>query len=179
LNRRLGYAFAGVAGLAVAYYAIPPLVAIGSLGELCPYSPLGINMCPRSASAPTHVGKLPPGVRTTFEPTEGTLCKKAGIRYAGTTTAGAEVCFTLSSDRRKWTEIGFRFTRASRCPVPSGNGFTTGDSYYDGPVRLTEPGRIVTAGFTATIRAARAAGVVGDPKVCGSKTFRWTALRVQ
>jgi hypothetical protein len=179
MNRRVGYGLAVVAGLAVVYYAIPPLVAITSLGEICPYSPLGTNMCPRSASTTTHIGKLPPGVRTTFEPAGATLCRKSGIRYAGTTTAGAEVCFTLSSDRLKWTEVGFRFTRASRCPVPSGNGFTTGDSYYEGPEPLTEPGRIVIAGFTATIHAARAEGVVGDSKVCGSKTFRWTALRVQ
>jgi hypothetical protein len=35
-----------------------------------------------------------------------TLCKRAGIRYVGKTAQGAEVCFTLTRDRRALVESG-------------------------------------------------------------------------
>jgi hypothetical protein len=107
----------------------------------------------------------------------GKLCKKPGIRYAGTTAQGAEVCFTLTPDRSKWVEIGFRFVRASGCGHGTGTTYSTGKTYYEGPDALTGPGRISVPGFTGTIRSARASGVLEDSEICGSKTFRWSASR--
>ena len=49
--------------------------------------------------------------------------------------------------------------------------------YYEGQEALTGPGRFTIPGFTATIRGARATGVLEDSKVCGIKTFKWTARR--
>src|SRR5439155_13850346 len=102
------------------------------------------------------------------------LCKKPGIRYAGTTAEGAEVCFTLTLDRSKWVEIGFRFVPASGCPH-----MTTGEKYDESGDLLTgRRGRITAPGFTATIRGARASGVLEESKICGGKTFKWSARRV-
>jgi hypothetical protein len=170
MARRVGYGIAVVVGLVGAYYVMPLFVAIISLGEICPYSPAGTNICARSSSAPTRVAL--PGLPTSFEPTEAKLCKRSGIRYTGTTAEGAKVCFTLSPDRSKWVEIGFKFARASACPHDA-----TGEKYYVGSDRLTGPGQIAVAGFTATIRGARASGTLEDSDICGSKTFKWTARR--
>jgi TolB protein len=104
----------------------------------------------------------------------GKLCTKTGIRYTGTTPEGAEVCFTLTPDRSKWIEIGFRFVRASGCPHTTGT--TTGKTYYDGPVPFSHE-RITIPGFTAFIRRARASGTLKDSEVCRSKTFKWNARR--
>jgi hypothetical protein len=110
-----------------------------------------------------------------LSPREGTLCKKSGTRYAGATAEGAEVCFTLTTDRSMWVEIGFRFVPASRCPHTTGTG--TGKTYYEGRDPLTGPGRIVVPGFTATIHGARASGVLADSETCKGKTFKWSARR--
>jgi hypothetical protein len=123
----------------------------------------------RSQSAPTSSGRLP-APRTSPEPVAVKLCKKPGIRYAGTTAEGSAVCFTLSSDRSKWLEIGFRFDPA--------NCLGTGEKYYVGPNPLISPGRITVTGFTATIRGARASGVLEESFACRGKTFKWTAHRV-
>jgi hypothetical protein len=120
-------------------------------------------------STPTAAGR-PPAVPPPSSAAVK-LCKKAGIRYAGTTAQGAEVCFTLTPDRSKWVEIGFRFVRASGCP------HTTGKTYYEGRDPLTDPGRIAIPGFTATIRGTRASGVLKDSRVCGSRAFKWSARR--
>jgi hypothetical protein len=138
MNRKVRYGGIGiglVVVLLVAYYAIPVGLVIVSLGEICPYSPSGIDLCSRSARAP--------------------------------------VCFTLTRDRSKWVEIGFRFVRASRCPTTTGT--TTGQTYYQGREPIAAPGRIVARGFTATISGARASGVLTDPQVCGNRMFKWTA----
>jgi hypothetical protein len=124
-------------------------------------------------STPTTAGSPPAVPRPS--PAAGNLCKKRGIRYAGTTPEGAEVCFTLTPDRSKWIEIGFRFVRASGCPHTTGT--TTGKTYYEGQDPLTRHGRITIPGFNATIRGARASGTLKDPEVCGSKTFKWSARR--
>ena len=124
-------------------------------------------------STPTATGRRPPVARP---PTKaGKLCKKPGIRYAGATAPGAEVCFTLTTDRSNWVEIGFRFVAASRCAHPTGT--RTGKTYYGGREPLAGPGRIVVPGFTATIHGARASGVLKDSGVCGNKVFRWSARR--
>lgn len=173
-DRRVRYGIGILLLLLPAYYVIPIVVAIISLGEICLYSPSGINLCGGSASTPTKAGRPPvpsPG------PVEGKLCKEPGIRYAGTTDEGAEVCFTLTSDRSKWVEIGFAFVRASGCPHKKGETYTTGKTYYEGREPLTGPGRISASGFTATIRGARASGVLEDSEICGSKTFKWSARR--
>lgn len=108
------------------------------------------------------------------EPESAPLCKKPGIRYLGSTYVGAEVCFTLTRDRSKWVEIGYKFVRASGCP-----GGRTGRSYVEGsPEPLLDSARIRAPGFTATLHGARASGVLGEPDVCGSKSFAWTAQRV-
>src|SRR5206468_199907 len=106
-------------------------------------------------------------------PKAGELCKKPGIRYAGKTAEGAEVCFTLTPDGSKWVEIGFKFVRASGCPDS-----TTGRTHYEGREPLAGPGRLTTDGFTATIRRTRASGVLEDSEVCAGKRFKWSARRV-
>src|SRR2546427_3962644 len=117
MHRRFGNGVALVAGLLMVYYGLPVLLAIISLGEICPYSPSGTNLCGRSPSgrtqqpsAPTKQGQPSP------EPVAVKLCKQPGIRYSGTTIEGAEVCFTLTASLREWIEIGFKFVPASRCP---------------------------------------------------------------
>ena len=124
----------------------------------------------RSASAPTSSGP-PPAPSTSPEPVAAELCKQPGIRYAGATAEGTEVCFTLTSDRSKWVEIGFRFDRASGC-------LGTGEKYYAGPIPLASPGQINERDFAATIRGARASGVLKESVVCKGKTFQWTAHRL-
>ena len=104
-------------------------LAIISLGEICAYSPLGTGLCVRST--PTKPDQQPASA-------VGNLCKESGIRYDGMTAEGAQVCFTLTPDRSKWVEIGFRFVRASGCPT----GTTSGRTYYEGSELLTVPGRI-------------------------------------
>jgi hypothetical protein len=176
MKRRVQYGAAAVAGLLAAYYATPFLLIIISLGEICPYSPSGTSLCAQDTSAPTKTGPLPLP-RTSPEPVGARLCKEPGIRYAGATAEGAEVCFTLSPDRTQWVEIGFTFVPASGCPHKAGTTSTTGKTYYEGPDPLTGPGRISVSGFTGTIRGARASGVLEDPEICGTKTFRWSARR--
>ena len=155
-------------GLAV-YYALPVSLGIISLGEICLYSPAGINLC-ETSTVPTTIVDLPPGVRTSPEPAGAKLCRKRGIRYAGTTAEGGKVCFTLTPDRSKWVEIGFKFVGASGCGV-------TGDYRSEGLHPLTGPGRITEPGFTATIGGARASGVLENTTICPGKTFEWSARR--
>jgi hypothetical protein len=169
MNPRIGLGLAVVAAALTVYYAFPGFVAILSLGEICPYSPAGTRMC--AESAPGEPGSAD-GSRTSPQPDTAELCKEEGIRYTGTTTEGAEVCFTLTSDRREWVEIGFSFVRASRCP-----GGATGRTYYEGQEPLTGTGRLTASGFTGTIQGGRASGSLEDSKVCGSKSFKWGAHR--
>lgn len=175
MNRRVGYGLAVVASALTVYYAIPPFMAIISLGEICPYSPLGIAMCERSSSAPaSSIPSLPPKA---LELDTAALCTKRGIRYAGATAEGAEVCFTLSPDRKTWLEIGFRFVRASGCRLKTGED-ATGRTYLDGPEPLTGRDRLTASGFTARIHGARASGVLEDSTICRDKTFQWSAREV-
>jgi hypothetical protein len=171
--RQVGYGVGAVLGLLAAYYVAPVALAIISLGEICAYSPAGTSLCKDVTPATKDGPRLP----TTFPVAGGKLCRKAGIRYAGTTVQGAEVCFTLTPDRSKWVEIGFTFVRASGCPHKPGETSKTGTAYIDGPDVLTSPGRITVPGFTATIRGRRASGMLEDSQVCGSKRFKWSARR--
>jgi hypothetical protein len=99
------------------------------------------------------------------------LCKRAGIRYVGSTVQGAEVCFTLTRDRRALVESGYGFVEASRCP----EGLTGDDhNFYRG--RVDSSGRVGNShGFIAVIRGASASGTVEDPAICRGKKFRWQA----
>jgi hypothetical protein len=107
------------------------------------------------------------------EPDTAALCTEPGIRYAGKTAERAEVCFTLTRDRSMWAEIGFRFVRVSGCPDE-----TTGKTYLEGPELLPRRRRISVPGFTATIHGARASGTLEDSRICGKKTFQWSAREV-
>src|SRR5437867_4293696 len=105
MNRRVRYGIGSLwvaVGLLVAYYALPLFLAIISLGEICAYSPLGTNLC--------GVSSTPPAPRASPDPV---VCKEDGIRYAGTTAQGAEVCLTVSRDGTELVETGFSFVRAS------------------------------------------------------------------
>jgi hypothetical protein len=128
-------------------------------------------VCAQFIDADTStITSLPPKA---LEPDTAALCMKPGIRYAGKTAEGAEVCFTLTRDRTMWAEIGFRFVRASGCPVQ-----TTGKTYLEGPELLTRRGRISVPGFTASIGTVRASGTLEDLRICGKKTFKWSAREV-
>jgi hypothetical protein len=104
----------------------------------------------------------------------GDLCVKPGIRYDGTNAQGVRVCFTLSADRSKWVEIAWRFDSKSGCPGGSQSGWA-GASSLDWGDTLADPGQIAEPGFKATIRGARASGVLEDRDVCAGKTFDWKA----
>ena len=171
--RQAGYGVAGVLGLLAAYYLAPFALAIISLGEICAYSPAGTSWCEDGTTVPNEAPRLP----STFPAPGEKLCRKRGIRYAGTTAEGANVCFTLTPDRSKWVEIGFTFVRASGCPHKPGVTSTTGKVNMDGPEELTGPGRITASGFTARIRGSRASGVLEDAQICGRKRFKWNARR--
>jgi hypothetical protein len=143
VNRRLGYGIGA------------SVVVVGLLAA-------GFYARSRDSSEPT----------TAARPVGGPLCTRPGLRYAGATRQGAEVCFTLSPDRREWVEIGASFVPASGCPNSA-----TGTRHAGGPVPLDAPGRITIDCFTATIRGEWASGVLSDSDICGSKTFAWTARR--
>jgi hypothetical protein len=125
------------------------------------------------AREPTEAEARSVATGTTPEPHESKLCKRAGIRYAGTTAQGAEVCFTLTRDGSALVESGFSFVEASRCP----DGATgTDHNFYPG--RVDASGRVRNShGFTATIRGASASGVFEDPEICPGKKFAWSARR--
>src|SRR5436190_8869453 len=100
MNRQVRYgigSLGAVVGLLAAYYALPLVLAVISLGEICVYSPLGTNLCGTSRqTGPPPAPKI----------LELVACKENGIRYVGTTAEGAEVCFTVSSDGRQVIETG-------------------------------------------------------------------------
>jgi hypothetical protein len=111
----------------------------------------------------------------TSKPSASKLCKRNGIRYAGTTAQGAEVCFTLTPDGRALVESGFSFNRASGCPDEA-----EGTVYSDYPGSVGQSGRIENPdGLTATIRGAGASGVFADQTICKGKKFEFTAQRQQ
>jgi len=170
-----------VAGTVAAYYAIPLFVGIITLGEICPYSPLGTSLCAGRTASPSagvlHLpSDLPTRVVTDRGQVEANLCSEPGIRYSGATSEGAKVCFTLTPDRRNWVEIGFMFIPASDCPQ-YGSALATGEKQYEGPQPLTDSERITVPGFTAAIHGARASGVLGSSEICGNKRFKWNARR--
>jgi uncharacterized membrane protein YeaQ/YmgE (transglycosylase-associated protein family) len=107
----------------------------------------------------------------------GELCREPGIRFVATDAQLVSVCFTLTPDRSKWVEIGWRFDSTSGCPGGSRPGWN-GASYYDWGNTLTGPGRITEPDFSATIRGARASGELKDPSLCAGKTFSWSAREV-
>jgi hypothetical protein len=124
------------------------------------------------ARVPTEAEARSVATTTTSEPTASKLCKRAGIRYAGTTTQGAEVCFTLTRDGRTLVESGFSFVEASDCLGATG----TDHNFYLG--RVDASGHVQNShGFTATIRGESASGVFGDPAICRGKKFAWSARR--
>jgi hypothetical protein len=156
-----------VAGLLVAYYALPIGLAIISLGEICPYSPSGTTVCGGRTDAgppsvPGYVARLASGD-----------CQVLGIRYRGTTAQGARICFTLTPDGRELVESGFNFVRASKCPRGA-----TGTVYSNGRATVDPSGRIKNvADLTGTVRGATASGVLEDSKICPGKKFEWIAQR--
>jgi hypothetical protein len=175
MNRSVGYGLAVVATIVTLYYVIPFFLAVISVGEICAYSPAGTGLCAQSSATPQTAGPLAPITsQTSPEPDTEKLCKEPGIRYTGRTNEGAKVCFTLSSDRSKWVEIGFTFVRASGCP----DSTTAASAYYEGPQQLAGPGQLTAPGFRATIRGSRASGVLEDSDVCPGKRFKWSAGRV-
>lgn len=96
-------------------------------------------------------------------------CKEPGIRYAGKTASGVEVCFTLSPDAKTWREIAYHYLRKRGCPGP-GQGIyipTVGEG--------SGPGRIIFDDFAARIRGLRASGFIADELFCNGKRFTWSA----
>jgi hypothetical protein len=195
MNRPALYGLGAVAALLAAYYVIPIAIAVASLGEICPYSPLGINLCggtttKTNANEPfllTGVGveettieesvatqtetQVLPG--TIADPSAFKLCLRDGIRYEGTTPEGAEVCFTLSPDGKELIETAFSFVRKSDCPK-----FALGTTHSGFTGDLDPSGHVVNPdGFTATVRGATASGEFTDSDICPGKTFKWIARR--
>jgi hypothetical protein len=134
---------------------------------------------PGTTTAPANtVSPAPPPPATvpatTVELTPGSLCSEPGIRYAGSTAEGGEVCFTLTVDRLYLVEIGWEFVRASGCPERA-----IGTSYIGPPaIPLNDPGRIDFGGLTATMDGPNARGTLDDSAMCGTKTFKWSAREV-
>jgi hypothetical protein len=103
-------------------------------------------------------------------------CKERGIRYAGKTLRGVEVCFTLTPDGRGWLEIGFRFLHGRGCPNPPAA------LYYPDPFDGTNPVRADFANgdfITGSIRGERASGIVKQSFFCRGKRFGWNARATQ
>ena len=165
MNRRVRYgigSLGAVVGLLAAYYALPLVLAVISLGEICAYSPLGTNFCGGSTGPPRV-----PTIR------EVVACKEDGIRYVGTTPEGADVCFTVSSDGKQVIETGLVLVQAGACP----NG-APGAVYSNSPAAVDPSGHVETdTGLSATIRGAEASGTFAS-EVCAGTTFKWTAHRV-
>lgn len=123
----------------------------------------------RVLTAPTQEGSTTTG----SQPPETELCTKAGIRYAGTTPEGAEVCFTLTPDGTELLESGYSFVGASGC-----------QDMAEGAIRSDYPGTVDSSGhfetpegLTATIRGDEASGVFADSDICPGKEFSWSARR--
>lgn len=130
---------------------------------------LAATALPRDSSRELAVD--PPGRQPDTVGAED-LCKRDGIRYAGTTDEGAEVCFTLDPDGTAWIEIGFSFVSASGCPNDG-----TGTTYIEGPIPVDASGRIDLPGFEAMIRGSAASGVLEDSEICPGRNFEWSARR--
>lgn len=99
-------------------------------------------------------------------------CKEAGIRYAGKTASGVEVCFTLAPDGKGWLEIGFRLLRGKRCPNPPAA------IYLPEPFEGTNSVRLDFANgdfITGRIRGERAAGVIKQADFCRGTKLDWGA----
>ena len=172
MNRRVRYglgAAAVVGALAASYYAIPIGVAIISLGEICPYSPAGINLCPQDDTNTVHVTET----GTPTKPVTEELCTMSGIRYAGATREGAKVCFTLTRDGGDLIEAGWSFVQASGCRDQA-----EGTTHSDYPGSVDASGHFENPdGFTGTVHGPTASGVSQDATICPGETFNWTAQR--
>jgi len=176
LLRAGGIGALAISAMLAAYYAIPLGVAVISLGEICPYSPLGTSLCGGGEQS----GRVTTGTISDAEfkriqrQFSGGPCKKKGIRFTGKTTDGAKVCFTLSRDGRHWLEMGFTIVEASGCGADAGSIST----------ESSPPGTVDPSGHfkdpdgnTATIRGATARGVFVSSEACPGLTFAWTAHR--
>ena len=175
MNRRFfGIGTLVLLGSLVAYYVIPLVVIIITLGVICPYSPLGIPMCKATNSTETDATSSAPRPtpRTKAAAIAARLCKKPGDHYAGANAAGDEVCFTLTPDQLTWLEVSIRFGMGN-CPDADG-GYTTKTSLL-GPGQLTTPGQIDLGQFMATISGMKASVVYEEPESCGGKRFEWSA----
>jgi hypothetical protein len=166
MNRAALYGLGAVAGLVAAYWVIPIVIAVASLGEICPYSPAGINLCGSSENVTYTTLTGPISL-----PATGPLCRRDGIRYTGTTPEGAQVCFTLTPDGKQLIETGYTFVE-SGCPNQAAGTFQSGAT-----ARLDPSGHVEEPGFEATVRGATASGVLSDSRICPGKTFTWTARR--
>jgi len=116
MNRRYGTGAAIVLGLLAAYYLLPLALIIITLGTLCPYSPLGIPMCTDT----TNTSGPPPTGRAKAEAIAARLCKRLGDHFAGATTDGDELCFTVTPDMKRWVEISITFAPGSGCTHETG-----------------------------------------------------------
>src|SRR5206468_12093510 len=99
-------------------------------------------------------------------------CKEAGIRYAGKTASGVEVCFTLTPDGKGWLEIGFRFLHGKGCPNPPAGIYLPEPFDGTNPVRADfVNGDIITG----RIRGERASGVIRQSDFCQGSKLHWNA----
>jgi hypothetical protein len=178
MNRRVRYGLgtaAVVVALAASYYTLPIGISIISLGEICLYSPAGINLCPQDDTNTVDVPETfdVTETGTSTSPVAEELCTMSGVRYAGTTREGAEVCFTLSGDGVDLLESGWSFVQASGCPDQA-----EGTTHSDYPGSVDASGHFENPdGFSGTVRGATASGVFEDATICPGKTFNWTARR--
>jgi hypothetical protein len=159
-------------GLLGAYYAIPFVVAVASLGEICPYSPSGTKFCgSRGGPAVTTQTLSGPELRHAKRLLGGKLCKQRGTRFVGAAENGVRVCFTISRDRRR-VEMGFSFVAASGCQADSGT------ASRDVPGTVDRSGHFEDSdGNAITIRGDSATGMFVDSYVCPGEEFDWTAHR--
>jgi hypothetical protein len=125
-------------------------------------------------------GRTEPATRSTETATRSTAgstqpqlgCKETGIRYAGKTVSGVEVCFTLTLDGKGWLEIGFRLLRGKGCPNPPAG------IYLPEPFDATNPVRLDFANgdfITGRIRGERASGVIKQADFCRGTKLDWSA----
>lgn len=133
-----------------------------------------VPRAPANGVPPPGANAAPPP-NTRSAPSSSAICKKAGIRFLGSTAQGGEVCFTLAPDRRMLREVGFAFVPGSGCPERA-----TGTVYAQGGRGPSVTGdEVRSSGFTGTFRGDRAWGVLQDWDICKERTFAWQARRAR
>jgi hypothetical protein len=139
----------------------------------------GLSWQPRAVPRSTPMPAVGPRATPGSSSAAGTLCKRPGARYVGSTLHGGKVCFTLTLDGRALREVGFSFVAEDNCRARA-RGTNSAD-FSASPISLEDRGHIALDNgsilFRAEIQGATASGVLADRQICGTRRVKWTADR--